>query len=53
LDNVIITPHAAYYSEQSIQIVRRFASEEAVRVLKGEPPRSPVNEFTMPIGLSA
>jgi D-3-phosphoglycerate dehydrogenase len=53
LDNVIITPHAAYYSEQSIQIVRRFASEEAVRVLKGEAPRSPVNEFTMPIGLSA
>jgi D-3-phosphoglycerate dehydrogenase / 2-oxoglutarate reductase len=53
LENVIITPHAAYYSEQSIQIVRRFASEEAVRVLKGEAPRSPVNEYAMPIGLSA
>lgn len=44
LDNVIITPHAAYYSERSIQIVRRFASEEVVRVLKGEVPLSPVNE---------
>ena len=44
LDNVIITPHAAYYSEQSIQIVRRFASEEVVRVLKGETPLSPVNK---------
>jgi D-3-phosphoglycerate dehydrogenase / 2-oxoglutarate reductase len=44
LDNVIITPHAAYYSEQSIQIVRRFASEEAVRVLRGEAPLSPVNK---------
>jgi D-3-phosphoglycerate dehydrogenase / 2-oxoglutarate reductase len=53
LDNVIITPHAAYYSEQSIQIVRRFASEEAVRVLQGKAPRSPVNEYAMPIGLSA
>ncbi len=44
LDNVIITPHAAYYSEQSIQIVRRFASEEVVRVLRGEAPLSPVNK---------
>jgi D-3-phosphoglycerate dehydrogenase len=44
LENVIITPHAAYYSEQSIQIVRRFASEEAVRVLRGEAPLSPVNK---------
>jgi D-3-phosphoglycerate dehydrogenase len=45
LENVIITPHAAYYSEQSIQIVRRFASEEAVRVLRGEVPLSPVNKI--------
>ena len=53
LENVIITPHAAYYSEQSIQIVRRFASEEAVRVLKGEAPLSPVNKVAMPIGIAA
>ena len=53
LENVIITPHAAYYSEQSIQIVRRYASEEAVRVLKGEKPLSPVNEVAMPIGIAA
>ncbi len=44
LENVIITPHAAYYSEQSIEIVRRFASQEAVRVLRGEAPLSPVNK---------
>jgi D-3-phosphoglycerate dehydrogenase / 2-oxoglutarate reductase len=43
LPNVIITPHAAYYSEESIATVRRIAAEEAVRVLKGLPPRSPVN----------
>jgi D-3-phosphoglycerate dehydrogenase len=43
LDNVIITPHAAYYSEEAIGTVRRFAAEEVVRVLTGQPPLSPVN----------
>lgn len=42
--NVIVTPHAAYYSEESIQTVRTIAAEEAVRVLTGQPPRSPVND---------
>ena len=41
LPNVIITPHAAYYSEQSIALVRRIAAEEAVRVLSGRAPRYP------------
>ena len=43
LENVVITPHAAYYSEESIGTVRRFAAEEVVRVLTGRPPLSPVN----------
>jgi D-3-phosphoglycerate dehydrogenase / 2-oxoglutarate reductase len=43
LENVIITPHAAYYSEESIGTVRRFAAQEAVRVLSGLPALSPVN----------
>src|SRR5499426_2620888 len=43
LSNVIITPHAAYYSEESIETVRKIAAEEAVRVLSGLPARSPVN----------
>src|SRR5215468_390060 len=43
LDNVVITPHAAYYSEEAIDTVRRFAAEEVVRVLSGRPPLSPVN----------
>ena len=42
-DNVIITPHAAYYSEESIRTVRQFAAEEVVRVLSGRPALSPVN----------
>jgi len=45
LSNVIITPHAAYYSEESIGSVRQIAAEEAVRVLSGLPARSPVNRI--------
>jgi D-3-phosphoglycerate dehydrogenase / 2-oxoglutarate reductase len=45
LSNMIITPHAAYYSEESIGTVRRTAAEEAVRVLSGLPAQSPVNKI--------
>jgi D-3-phosphoglycerate dehydrogenase len=45
LSNVIITPHAAYYSEESIKTVRQTAAEEAVRVLRGQPAQSPVNKI--------
>jgi D-3-phosphoglycerate dehydrogenase len=45
LENVIITPHAAYYSQESIGAVRRIAAEEAVRVLSGVPALSPVNSI--------
>jgi D-3-phosphoglycerate dehydrogenase len=44
LENVIITPHAAYYSEEAIRTVRQFAAEEVVRVLTGKQARSPVNK---------
>ena len=43
LRNALITPHAAYYSEEAIRTVRDFAAREVVRVLTGEPPLSPVN----------
>ena len=43
LDNVVLTPHAAYYSEEAIHIVRDFAAHEVVRVLTGQRPLSPVN----------
>jgi dihydroxy-acid dehydratase len=42
-DDAIITPHAAYYSEESIRQVREIASNEVVRVLTGQRPLSPVN----------
>ncbi|HEY7223637.1 MAG TPA: C-terminal binding protein [Micromonosporaceae bacterium] len=44
--NVIVTPHAAYYSEDSIHTVRTIAAEEAVRVLTGQPAQSPVNHLS-------
>ena len=43
LSNVIITPHTAYYSEESIQLARKTAAEEVVRVLQGQQPRFGVN----------
>jgi D-3-phosphoglycerate dehydrogenase len=48
LDNILITPHAAYYSEESIYTVRHIAAEEVVRVLSGRPPLSPVNRLEQP-----
>jgi dihydroxy-acid dehydratase len=43
LDDALITPHAAYYSEESIRTVREIAASEVVRVLTGQRPVSPVN----------
>jgi hypothetical protein len=43
LPNTVVTPHAAYYSEESVRTVRTIATEEAVRVLTGHDPQFPVN----------
>jgi D-3-phosphoglycerate dehydrogenase len=51
LDNIVITPHAAYYSEEAIALVRQIAAEEVVRVLSGQTPLSPVNEVERPAPL--
>ena len=45
LDNVILTPHIAWYSERSRQEIRRRVAEEAIRMAKGEPPECPVNKI--------
>ena len=41
---VILTPHVAFSSDASLRDVRRKASEEVVRVLRGERPRQARNE---------
>ena len=43
LPNVLVTPHAAYYSEESIQAARETAASEVASVLLGRKPRFPVN----------
>src|SRR6266850_1862991 len=42
-DNVILTPHTSFYSEQSLVELQTKAAEEVVRVLSGQAPRNPVN----------
>jgi D-3-phosphoglycerate dehydrogenase / 2-oxoglutarate reductase len=41
--NLILTPHTAFYSEESLVDLQRKAAEEVVRVLGGGPPLNPVN----------
>jgi D-3-phosphoglycerate dehydrogenase / 2-oxoglutarate reductase len=44
MENVIVTPHAAWYSEEGRSDLKRRVAEEAVRVLlRGEPPLHCVN----------
>lgn len=41
--NLIITPHCAYFSEESYIEMRMMASEELKRILQGEEPKAIVN----------
>jgi D-3-phosphoglycerate dehydrogenase len=42
-DNVIITPHTSFYSEESLVELQTKAAQEVVAVLSGKSPRNPVN----------
>jgi len=42
-DDVIITPHTSFYSEESLIELQTKAAQEVVRVLTGQPARNPVN----------
>ena len=44
-DNVIITPHAAWYSEEAFNTLLTSAAQEVVRALHGEPVKNQVNKF--------
>jgi len=43
LENVIVTPHIGWYSEQSSSKLQENVALEAVRILAGKPPKHPVN----------
>jgi D-3-phosphoglycerate dehydrogenase / 2-oxoglutarate reductase len=43
LDNVVLTDHCAWYTEESIVELKTRAAENVAAVLKGERPRTPVN----------
>ncbi len=40
--NVLMSPHAAFYSDASVDALQRLAAEEALRALRGEPLRCPL-----------
>lgn len=43
MDNVLLTPHSAWYSDAAIPELQRRAAEEMVRILRGQKPHSLVN----------
>ena len=45
LPNCLVTPHAAWYSEEAFRALKTMAAEEVARLLLGQPPRSPVNDI--------
>jgi D-3-phosphoglycerate dehydrogenase len=42
-DNVVITPHTSFYSEEALVDLQTKAAQEVVAVLSGQAPRNPVN----------
>lgn len=48
LDNVILTDHFGYYSEQSIIDLKTRAAENVLEVLAGRAPVHPVNRIPLP-----
>lgn len=44
LDNLIVTPHAAFFTSDSLEELRRRACEEVIRVLSGHEPENRVNK---------
>jgi len=44
LDNLIITPHVAFYSEESLNDLKRIAALEVAQVLRGEAPTFLLNK---------
>ncbi|WP_251330807.1 C-terminal binding protein [Haloplanus pelagicus] len=41
---IVYTPHVAWYSETSMETMRRTVAEDVLGILRGEPARNPVND---------
>ena len=50
MENVIATPHAAYYSSAAVAQIPRRCGEEVARVLTGQRPRNVVNPEVYAVG---
>ncbi|MEM3703977.1 MAG: C-terminal binding protein, partial [Candidatus Bathyarchaeia archaeon] len=44
LENVVLTPHIAYYTQEAIWRLEMTAVDEAIRILQGQLPRNLVNK---------
>lgn len=44
-DEVVLTPHVAWYSEDSIDDLRRTLARDVRRILNDEEPENPVNDL--------
>jgi D-3-phosphoglycerate dehydrogenase len=49
-DNVILTPHTSFYSEESLVELQKRAAQEVAAVLTGQAPRNPVNPEVLHAG---
>ena len=47
IDNIIFTPHSAALTEEALLRMGMDASEDTLRVLRGEPPRNCANPTTL------
>lgn len=47
LEQVLLTPHSAHYSEDSFAETKAKALADVARVLRGERPAYPVNEIAV------
>lgn len=45
LENAVVTPHAAWYTEEAMYTLLTSAAAEVVRVLRGQPLKHQVNRF--------
>ena len=49
MDNVVVTPHSASYSDAAFKLLRTSVGQEAARVLCGQWPKNVVNKGVKPV----